>query len=155
MVYRTSAAVNAAIACCAPDYAATLRHFVDRSGVPRSSSSQGIRQRHGPPPGFGDRSFETSSGSLDVGGAFVVILLIGVVAIGIALVRGFSGSGTRSTPPPSVDELRGPLAEEIEQVRQEISAVDTATGAPDPGGTAHLASARGSPWTRRTPARCP
>ncbi len=142
-VYRTGAAVQSAIACCAPDYAGMLRRFVDRSDVPRPSNTHVTHQRHGPPPSFSDHSFETDSSSVGFDGAFVVIVLIAVAGLGIALIRGFSRSGTPSAgPPPSVDELRAPLAQEIEQVRQEISAVDTATGAADPGVAAHLASAR-------------
>jgi hypothetical protein len=142
-VYRTGAAVQSAIDCCAPDYADMLTRFVDRSDVPRPASTHVSRQRHGTPPGFGDRSFETSSGSIGFdSGALVVIILIGVVGVGIAVVRGLSRSGTSGVSPPSVDELRAPLAEEIEQVRQEISAADTAAGASDPGVAAHLAAAR-------------
>ena len=142
-VYRTGAAVSSAIDCCAPDYGGMLRRFVDRSDVPRTASTHVNRQGHGPPPEF-DSSFETSSGGIDTGGVFVVIVLIGVAVVGLALARGFSrsGSGTPSGPPPSVDELRAPLAQEIEQVRQEISAVDPAGGAPDPGVAGHVATAR-------------
>ena len=134
---------SSAIDCCAPDYAGMLRRFVDRSDVPRTASTHVNRQGHGPPPEF-DSSFETSSGGIDTGGVFVVIVLIGVAVVGLALARGFSrsGSGRPSGPPPSVDELRAPLAQEIEQVRQEISAIDPTGGAPDPGVAGHVATAR-------------
>ncbi len=62
-VYRTGAAVQGAIDCCAPDYAGMLRHFVDRSDVPRGSATHALHQGQGPPDGFeDDATFDTSSG---------------------------------------------------------------------------------------------
>ena len=146
-VYRTGAAVQSAISCCAPDYHSMLRRFVDRSDVPRATKSHVIHQGRFPDVGTG--SVDTGGGGIGSTGVLVAIGLLGVIGGGITLARGFSGSGgsggsglSPNDPPPSVDELRAPLAEEIEQVRQEIAAADVSTGTTDPGVAAHLASAR-------------
>ena len=73
-------------------------------------------------------------------------VLLGVGVIGSAVVRsarrssGTTGGGP-GAPPASVDDLRAPLGEEIEQVRQQISAADTGTTTPDPA-AGQIAAAR-------------
>ena len=148
-VYRTGAAVQDAIDCCAPDYHTMLRRFVARSDVPRGSSTHVLHQGDRVQPDVGDDDlFDTSSGNGGFGTVFLVIIALGVLGAVVAVARTISGSGSgfgsrrSGGRPVSVDELRAPLAEEIEQVRQEISAADTSTGAPDPAVAARLASAR-------------
>lgn len=141
VVFKTGAAAHDAIACCAPDYGSMLLRFVARSSVPRAPG----HRTHLP------RSIDGEAGSLDGGGVgnvgtvFVVLALMGVVGIGSMVVRGFRSQGGGpsgpSGPPATVDDLRGPLGEEIEQVRQQISAADTSTTTPDPAAE-QIAAAR-------------
>ncbi|WP_191907807.1 hypothetical protein [Nocardioides cynanchi] len=144
-VYDVGAAVRSAIACCAPRYGPMLLRFVARSAVPLH---HGTPDHGGRPPRFVvDPGGPTDTGSGGIGPApFVfVALLLGLAVVGSTVLRSRGtgrGPGGPAAPPASVDDLRAPLGEEIEQVRQQISAADPGTvGTPDPG-AGQIASAR-------------
>lgn len=152
--YATGKAAHDAIACCAPDYGRVLARFVQESTLRRpgagSTPSGGTRHRHrhhvtltGP---FGNEG-GGGGGGLGAPQAFIgigVVLVVGVAGIGFLRSMGGRGAPGPSLPSPAdVTELRGPLGEEIEQVRQQISAFDASAtaGAADPA-AAQVAAAR-------------
>ena len=143
--YAVGAAVRRAIACCAPDYHSMLRRFVVLSSRTRSGGGSGSGSL--PPPGFTD---EASSGSSGMPGLLAVGVLGLILAAGVGVVATIAGRGSRRTGTPAgltsanVAELRAPLGEEIEQMRQQISVADTSTPttAPDDPGARRVAAAR-------------
>jgi hypothetical protein len=146
-VYRTGKAARNAISCCAPDYSRMLQRFISDSDVRRSGG-------HGPVVHVGGghhrhHAFVTdaagSSGGIGPGGAFGILLVVAVVGAGLAaLARSArSRTGGAASPPADVTLLRAPLGEEIEEVRQQISAADTSpTAGPDDPVAARIAAAR-------------
>jgi hypothetical protein len=136
-VYDTGAAVRRAISCCAPSYGPMLLRFVSLSGVPLHQPNPGLA--HSPRHGFvTGPSFDSGGGGIGSPAPFVfVALLLGLTVVGSMVLRSSRGSrgttgGGSTVPPASVDDLRGPLGEEIEQVRQQISVADTSPVTPDP-----------------------
>jgi hypothetical protein len=144
-VYAIGAAVRRAISCCAPSYGPMLLRFVALSAIPQQRHSGPAHVGH-LPRRFRDQGSDTTSGGLGSPAPFVLVaLLLGVAVVVSMVVRSSRGAGSRTgggpVPPASVDDLRGPLGEEIEQVRQQISAADTSAVTPDPA-AAQIAAAR-------------
>jgi hypothetical protein len=135
-IYRTGKAAREAIRCCAPDYDSMLRRFVRESDVRRGTGEVRAGDPFRDPPDVA----EDSAGSGGFGGVFVIVL-VGAAVLGVATVLFRRGLGAPS--PADVNELRRPLADEIEEVRQQISAADTTpAAAPDDPVTARIAAAR-------------
>ncbi|MCB0905983.1 MAG: hypothetical protein KDB63_02560 [Nocardioidaceae bacterium] len=144
-VYDVGAAARHAIDCCAPDFAAMLDRFVDDARKPlhRPTPNGG-----GVPSTVFDDGSDPFAGATGAGsGSMTALALLGAVLVvgvgGAAVARG----GRSRTPTPAqvptladLEELRGPLREEIEQVRQEIGAAEATTT--DAAPLAHAATAR-------------
>ncbi|MFZ2015183.1 MAG: hypothetical protein WAV00_15300 [Nocardioides sp.] len=126
--YAVGAAVRHAISCCAPDYHSMLRRFVALSATPKSDNPPRVRQHL--PRFAGDPGSDTGGGIP----GFAVVAGLGFLAvIGVGVVAAIAGRGGSRTPTPlgltsaNVADLRTPLSEEIEQVRQQIGVADTST----------------------------
>lgn len=134
-LYDVKAAVRHGIDCCAPDYEGMLERFIADSDNPKHSRRVDV----------------VIEDPAEDGGSGPPLMLLGV--LGVGAIAGFSalmaarGRRTSSTPsapplldPADLEALRGPLREEIEQVRQEIGAAETTTS--DPTALARATAAR-------------
>ncbi|MFT3874548.1 MAG: hypothetical protein QM714_18190 [Nocardioides sp.] len=132
-LYDVKAAVRHGIDCCAPDYQGMLQRFIADSDNPKHSRQVA----------------EVIDDPGDDGGP--PLMLIGALGVGavvaLSVLRGARGRRTSSSPsePESLDRadleaLRGPLREEIEQVRQQIGSAETTTS--EPTALAHATAAR-------------
>lgn len=144
-VYAVGAAVRHAISCCAPSYGPMLLAFVSLSGVPQHHPGSGP-VTHVPRHGLaGGPSFESGGSGIGAAPFVLVAVLLGVAVVASTVLRASRRGGTTGggsdAPPASVDDLRGPLGEEIEQVRQQISVADTSPVTPDPAAD-RIAAAR-------------
>ncbi len=132
-VYRTGQAARDAIACCAPSYAGVLRRFVEESDVRQQTpASAPVKTRHHGHHAFaGPPHTDSSSGGLGPGGVLVIGVVVVALLGGLLTVVRRSGAPAASPRPADPAELRAPLSQEIEEVRQQISRTEGAAGASD------------------------
>ncbi len=130
-VYDVGDAVDRSIECCAPNYNAMLRRFVNEADDPLRTKPD--REPNVEPglDGF-DPDFNPEIASPSSGGSWVPMLLLGAFgAMGALAVVGVRGARRRTdtaTDPALLETLRASLAEEIDEVGHRIAALGPGLG---------------------------